>query len=55
MTEAVFAAEPSRMLIAAAVGIVVLLLLIIKFNFVYWARSRDASSNADQHGRKGCR
>ena len=31
MTEAVFAAEPSRLLIAAAVGIVLLLLLIIKF------------------------
>ena len=31
MTEAVFTAEPSRLLIAAAVGIVLLLLLIIKF------------------------
>ena len=31
MTEAVFVAEPSRLLIAAAVGIVLLLLLIIKF------------------------
>ena len=31
MTEAVFAAEPSRLLIAAAAGIVLLLLLIIKF------------------------
>ena len=31
MTEAVFAADPSRLLIAAAAGIVLLLLLIIKF------------------------
>ena len=31
MTEAVFVAEPSRLLIAAAVGIILLLLLIIKF------------------------
>ncbi len=31
MTEAVFVAEPLRLLIAAAVGIVLLLLLIIKF------------------------
>ncbi len=31
MTEAVFAAEPIRLLIAAAAGIVILLLLIIKF------------------------
>ena len=31
MTEAVFAAEPSRLLIAATVGIILLLLLIIKF------------------------
>ena len=30
MTEAVFAAEPTRLLIAAAVGIILLLLLIIK-------------------------
>lgn len=31
MTEAVFAADPARLLIAAATGIVLLLLLIIKF------------------------
>ena len=31
MTEAVFAAEPTRLLIAAAAGIILLLLLIIKF------------------------
>ena len=31
MTEAAFAAEPSRLLIAAVAGIVLLLLLIIKF------------------------
>ena len=31
MTEVVFAAEPSRLLIAASAGIVLLLLLIIKF------------------------
>ena len=31
MTEAVFAADPARLLIAAAAGIVLLLLLIIKF------------------------
>ena len=30
MTDAVFAAEPTRLLIAAAVGIILLLLLIIK-------------------------
>ena len=34
MTEAVFVAEPSRLLIAAAVGIVLLLLLIIKFKIL---------------------
>ena len=33
MTEAVFAADPTRLLIAAAAGIVLLLLLIIKFKF----------------------
>ncbi len=33
MTEAVFAADPTRLLVAAAVGIVLLLLLIIKFKF----------------------
>lgn len=31
MTEPVFAADPTRLLIAAAVGIILLLLLIIKF------------------------
>ena len=31
MTEAVFAAEPARLLIAAAAGIALLLLFIIKF------------------------
>ena len=31
MTEAVFAADPARLLIAAAAGILLLLLLIIKF------------------------
>lgn len=33
MTEAVFAADPTRLLVAAAAGIVLLLLLIIKFKF----------------------
>ena len=33
MTEAVFAADPTRLLIAAAAGIILLLLLIIKFKF----------------------
>ena len=31
MTEPVFAADPTRLLIAAAVGIILLLLLIIRF------------------------
>ncbi len=33
MTDAVFAADPARLLIAAAAGILLLLLLIIKFKF----------------------
>ena len=33
MTEAVFLADPTRLLIAAAAGIILLLLLIIKFKF----------------------
>lgn len=33
MTEGVFAADPTRLLIAAVAGIVLLLLLIIKFKF----------------------
>ena len=32
MTDAVFAADPIRLLIAAAAGIILLLVLIIKFN-----------------------
>ena len=33
MTEPVFSADPLRLLIAAAVGIILLLVLIIKFKF----------------------
>ena len=33
MTNAVFAADPARLLIAAAAGLLLLLLLIIKFKF----------------------
>ena len=36
MTEPVFVAESARLLIAAGTGIILLLLLIIKFKIVKW-------------------
>ena len=66
MTEAVFVAEPTRLLIAATVGIILLLLLIIKIKIHpviitadlstgYWTWSRNAGSNTGKHSSKGCR
>ncbi len=62
MTEAVFVAEPSRLLIAAAAGIVLLLLIIKNLKSPgiipadlctgYWAWRRNAGSNAGKHSGK---
>ena len=66
MTEVAFAAEPSRLLIAAVAGIVLLLLLIIKFKLhpvlsllisamVIGLGAGDAGSDPGQHSREGRR
>ena len=66
MTEAVFAADPARLLIAAAAGILLLLLLIIKFKIHpvlsladhctdHRTRSRHAGSDSGRYSRKRSR
>ncbi len=65
MEETTFAADPMRLMIAAAVGIVVLLVLIIKFKASsgsvnddfrnhHWAGSRNAAYDDLGHSRKRC-